>query len=148
MVCRIKLQTYTFHRFADFLKDSMLCTFHWEFCVQNWIVRILICEIHHLCQYFTCSIGYMYKLHSEFYHCHHPSRHRPFTACSSSEFNFWTYESIWTFGRTPWTGDQPATRPLPIQDNTTRKNADPHPCPKWDSNLQSWYSSGQRQYKP
>jgi hypothetical protein len=46
-------------------------------------------------------------------------RFRP-TACSVSEFNFWTYESIWTFGRTPWTGDQPDARPLPTQDNTTQ----------------------------
>jgi hypothetical protein len=37
------------------------------------------------------------------------------------KFNFWTYESIWTFGRTPWTGDQPNARPLPTQDNTTQK---------------------------
>jgi hypothetical protein len=31
-----------------------------------------------------------------------------------------------TFGRTPWTGDQPDARPLPTQDNTTQKNADTH----------------------
>jgi hypothetical protein len=37
------------------------------------------------------------------------------------KFNFWTYESIWTFGRTPWTGDHPDARPLPTQDNTTQK---------------------------
>jgi hypothetical protein len=37
------------------------------------------------------------------------------------KFNFCTYESIWTFGRTPWTGDQPDARPLPTQDNTTQK---------------------------
>jgi hypothetical protein len=36
------------------------------------------------------------------------------------------YESSWTFGRTPWTGDQPDTRPLPTQDNTTQKNEDKH----------------------
>jgi hypothetical protein len=42
-------------------------------------------------------------------------------------FNFCTYESVWTFGRTPWTGDQPDARPLPPQDNTTQKNADTHP---------------------
>jgi hypothetical protein len=27
-------------------------------------------------------------------------------------------------GRTPWMGDRPAARPLPTQDNTTKKNAD------------------------
>jgi hypothetical protein len=35
-------------------------------------------------------------------------------------FNSWTYESIWTFCRTPWTGDQPDSRPLPKRDNTTQ----------------------------
>jgi hypothetical protein len=50
------------------------------------------------------------------YHHHLPSRFRP-TACSGSE----VYESTWTFGRTPWTGDQPDARPLPTQDNTIQK---------------------------
>jgi hypothetical protein len=36
------------------------------------------------------------------------------------------FESIWTFDRTPWTGDQPDARPPPTQDNTTQKNADTH----------------------
>jgi hypothetical protein len=31
-----------------------------------------------------------------------------------------------TFGRTPWTGDQPDARPLPTQDTTTQKNAYTH----------------------
>jgi hypothetical protein len=43
-----------------------------------------------------------------------------------------TYESIRTFGRTSWTGDRPDARPLPLQDNTTQKNADTHPCLEWD----------------
>jgi hypothetical protein len=34
------------------------------------------------------------------------------------KFNFWTYESIWTVGRTPWTGDQPGSRSLPTQEKT------------------------------
>jgi len=33
---------------------------------------------------------------------------------------------LWTFGRTPWTGDQPGARPLPTQDNKTQENADTH----------------------
>jgi hypothetical protein len=37
---------------------------------------------------------------------------------------------IETFGRTPWPRDEPDARPLPIQDNTTQKHADTHPCPK------------------
>jgi hypothetical protein len=55
-----------------------------------------------------------------------------------------TYESIWTVGRTPWTGDQPNARPLPTH-RTAQKNADTHPCLKWDSNPRSQCSSGQRQ---
>jgi len=33
---------------------------------------------------------------------------------------------FWTFGRTPWTGDQPDARHLPIQDSITQKNKDTH----------------------
>jgi hypothetical protein len=58
------------------------------------------------------------------------------------------YESIWTFGRTPWTGDQPDARPLPTQDNTTQKNADIRPCLEQDSNPRSQRSSGRRRYVP
>jgi hypothetical protein len=38
--------------------------------------------------------------------------------------------------RTPWTSDQPVTRPLPTQRTTQRQNArtDRHPCLEWDSN--------------
>jgi hypothetical protein len=57
-------------------------------------------------------------------------------------------ESIWTFGRTPWTGDQPDARPLPTQDNTTQKNGDTHPCPERYSNTRSQCSRGRRQYVP
>jgi hypothetical protein len=53
-----------------------------------------------------------------------------------------------TFGRTPWPGDQPNTRPLPTQDNTTQKHTNTHPCPKQDSNLWSQCSSSHRQYMP
>jgi hypothetical protein len=53
--------------------------------------------------------------------------------------------NLWTFGRTPWTGDQPVARSLPTQDSTTQKNADTHPCLQLDSNPRSQYSSGRRQ---
>jgi hypothetical protein len=62
------------------------------------------------------------------HHHHHRRLSRIMTLCRfrfriySSE----TYESIWTVGMTPWTGDQPDARPLPTQDNTTQKNADTH----------------------
>jgi hypothetical protein len=36
-------------------------------------------------------------------------------------FNSLKYESIWTVGGTPWTGNQPDARPLPTQDNKYRK---------------------------
>jgi hypothetical protein len=62
--------------------------------------------------------------------------------------NFWTYESVWTIGRTPWTGDQPNARPLPAQDNTIQKNADTHPCLERDSNPLSQCSSGRKHYVP
>jgi hypothetical protein len=45
--------------------------------------------------------------------------------------------SISTYGRSPWTSDQPVTRPLPTQDNTAQKDKDKHPCLKWDSNPRS-----------
>jgi hypothetical protein len=34
----------------------------------------------------------------------------------------------------PWTGDQPDARPLPVQDNTTEKDADTYSCLKRGSN--------------
>jgi hypothetical protein len=43
--------------------------------------------------------------------------------CSDSDCNFWTYESIWTFCRTPWTENWPDAKPVSMQDNTTQKNA-------------------------
>jgi hypothetical protein len=64
-------------------------------------------------------------------------------ACSDSEL---IYEFVWTFGRTPWTGDQPDAGPLPTQDNTRQKNVDIHPCLERDSNPRSQCSSGRRQY--
>jgi hypothetical protein len=45
------------------------------------------------------------------------------------------FRDPYTVGRTPWTGYQPVSRPLPTQDNTNRINARKHPCLKWDSNL-------------
>jgi len=34
------------------------------------------------------------------------------------------------------------------QDNTTKKNADIHPCLEWDSKPRAQFSSGRRQYVP
>jgi hypothetical protein len=37
----------------------------------------------------------------------------------------------WTFGRTPWTGDQLVARPLPVHTNTEKRTNTntKHPCP-------------------
>jgi len=48
-------------------------------------------------------------------------------ACSDSELTSETMNSFIHFGRTPWTGDRPISRPLPTQD-TTQRDADIHPC--------------------
>jgi hypothetical protein len=63
----------------------------------------------------------------------------------ASAVQFWTFtssyflvpRSISTYGRTPWTSDQLVARPLPIEDNTTQKDADKLPCPKRNSNPRS-----------
>jgi len=69
-------------------------------------------------------------------------------ACSDPEFNFWKLSIYFrTFGRTPWKGDRPDSRPLPTQDNITQKNADTQ-CLEWDSNPRSQCSIGRRQCMP
>jgi hypothetical protein len=40
--------------------------------------------------------------------------------------NFWNYKPFQTFGRTPWAGDWPITRPLLTQDSTTQKHTTIH----------------------
>jgi len=65
-------------------------------------------------------------------------------ACSGSEFVFWNLWMYWTVGRTPWTGNQPDAKPLPTQDNTTRKSAETDPF-EWDSNPRPQCSSDIRQ---
>jgi hypothetical protein len=68
-------------------------------------------------------------------------------ACSGFRTYFSeTYESIWTVGRTPWTGDRPNARPLPTQDNTTQTKADTQPCLEWGSN--PWSQCFGLQYVP
>jgi hypothetical protein len=66
-------------------------------------------------------------------------------ACFDSGINFSEFMNLLTFGRTPWTGDQPDARPLPTQDNITQKKEDTHPCFERDSNPRSQCSSGHRQ---
>jgi hypothetical protein len=51
---------------------------------------------------------------------------------------------IHTVGRTPWSGDQPVARLLPIQ----RINSHRHPCLEWDSNPKPQCSSGRRLFMP
>jgi hypothetical protein len=51
---------------------------------------------------------------------------------------------LYTFGRTPWTGDQHVARPLP----THRINPRKYPCLEWDSNSRSKRSRKRRQFMP
>jgi hypothetical protein len=39
--------------------------------------------------------------------------------CIMSIDKFYSFSIIQTIGKTPWAGDQPAARPLPMQDNQT-----------------------------
>jgi hypothetical protein len=56
---------------------------------------------------------------------------------------------LYTVGRTPWTGDQPVTMPLPTHRKTSRRiNAHKHPCLEWDSNPRYHCSSGRRRFMP
>jgi hypothetical protein len=52
-------------------------------------------------------------------HHHRLSRIRPLGRFHFRIYFCETYESNWTVGGTPWTGDQPDAGPLPTQDNTT-----------------------------
>jgi len=54
--------------------------------------------------------------------------------------------NLWTFGRTPWMGDQPDARPLLTRDNTTQRNADTHSCLERDSKPRSQCSNCRRQH--
>jgi hypothetical protein len=56
-----------------------------------------------------------------------------------------SFLTFYTVGRTPWTGDQPVSRPLHAQTgHKHRINAHWHPCLKWDSKPWSQYFSGRR----
>jgi hypothetical protein len=47
-------------------------------------------------------------------------------------------------GRTTWTGDQPAARPLPTYRTAQNKiNAQRHPCFEWQSKPRPQYSTGE-----
>jgi hypothetical protein len=55
---------------------------------------------------------------------------------------------LYTVGRTPWTEDQPATRPLPTHRTTQTQNKRRHSYLEWDSNQRSQCSSGRRRFMP
>jgi hypothetical protein len=46
------------------------------------------------------------------------------------------FRNVYTVGRTPWTGDQPVTRPLPTHTTTQTqfKRTHRHTCLEWDLN--------------
>jgi hypothetical protein len=54
--------------------------------------------------------------------------------------------NLYTIGRIPSTGDQPAARPLPTHKH--RINAHRHSCLEWDSNPRSQRSGDRRQFMP
>jgi hypothetical protein len=56
----------------------------------------------------------------------------------------------YTDGRTPWTSDQPLSRPLPKYRTTETQNKPTrrHLCLELDSNPRSQCSSGRRQFMP
>jgi hypothetical protein len=64
---------------------------------------------------------------------------------------FFSFLILYTVGRTPWTGDQPAARPL-LKQRTTQTQNKPtqyrHPCLEWDSKPRSQRSSERRQFTP
>jgi hypothetical protein len=57
---------------------------------------------------------------------------------------FFSFLILCTVCRTPWTGDQPVTKPL----QTHRINAHRHPCFEWNSNPRSQSSIEGRQFLP
>jgi hypothetical protein len=61
---------------------------------------------------------------------------------STAAFNFL---NLYTVGRTPWTGDQPVARPLPVQTQDKRTQT---PMPQVDSNPRSQLSNGRRRFMP
>jgi hypothetical protein len=56
-------------------------------------------------------------------------------AYSDSELISGTTNLSRHLGITPWMGDRPIARPLPIQDRTTHMKADIYPCLEWNSTL-------------
>jgi hypothetical protein len=61
---------------------------------------------------------------------------------------FFNFLIFYIDSRSPWTGDQPVTRPLPAHtgQHKYRINAHRHPCLKWDSNPRSQFLSGRRRF--
>jgi hypothetical protein len=52
---------------------------------------------------------------------------------------FFSFLTLYTVGKTPWTGDQPVARSLPTYRTTQTQNKRTHryPCLEWDSNPRS-----------
>jgi hypothetical protein len=57
---------------------------------------------------------------------------------------------FYTDGKTPWTSDQPVTRPLPTHKTTRTQNKriQRHPYLEWDPNPRAQRSSERRQFMP
>jgi hypothetical protein len=63
---------------------------------------------------------------------------------------FFSFLIFYTVGRTPWTGDQPVSWPLPAHRTarTQNKLTHRHPCLEWDLNSRSQCLSGRRRFMP
>jgi hypothetical protein len=70
------------------------------------------------------------------------------SCCTALCWALATFSILYTVGMTPWTGDQPVARPLPIHRTTQRINAYRHPCFEWDWNPRFQCSSERRQFMP
>jgi hypothetical protein len=59
---------------------------------------------------------------------------------------FFSFVFLYTVCRTPWTGDQPVSRPLPTRRTTQTQNKRTHihQCLEWDLNPRSQRSSRRR----
>jgi hypothetical protein len=63
---------------------------------------------------------------------------------------FFSFLILYTFGRTPWTGDQPVARALPTRRTTQTQNKRTQyrtPCLELDSSPRSQRSNERRQFK-
>jgi hypothetical protein len=69
----------------------------------------------------TRSITFRYLAHSNSPSSPSSSKNEASWPFPTQNLIFSGFMNLWTFGRTPWKGDQPNARPLLIQDNTEKR---------------------------